>query len=179
MKRDEMFSDHHPHRFRSHTKRTEGSSIMVDGSLVTNLYDVLANWANHFTTLGQSRCSDDPLLGEYVSHISDIEARSFSEGDFILDSPIVVEEVNGAIHHLKRDSAGGPDLLTPNHLKHSGPLVRKWLCRTFNHLLDFEAIPLPVQIGHYHPSLQREGNRSTANEQLQGSLSDFSFGQGV
>lgn len=124
----------------SHTKRTEGSSIMVDISQITDLPDVLINCAYHFSTVGQSLCSDNPLLEEYDSRISDIEAKSFTESDFILDSTIVCGRSGWSHSPLKRESAGGPDLVTPNHLKHCGPLVRKWLCQIFNHFLVFETI---------------------------------------
>ena len=48
---DEMFTHHHLHHFRSYTKRSAGSSIMADGSLITDLPEVLSNWVNHFSML--------------------------------------------------------------------------------------------------------------------------------
>jgi len=35
-KRDEMFASHHPKRFKSHSSKTQGSSLIVNGKLVTD-----------------------------------------------------------------------------------------------------------------------------------------------
>ncbi len=54
-----------------------------------------------------------------------LEAKSFTDSDHIFDTPIDVEEVEIAINRLKRDSSGGPDLVSPQHLIHSDPLIRR------------------------------------------------------
>ena len=58
-----------------------------------------------------------------------------------LNCPIVQEEINQAINHLKTKSAGGADSLSPYHLKHSGLLLRTWLCHVFNTIVSLEKIP--------------------------------------
>ena len=46
-----------------------------------------------------------------------------------------------AIHHLKRNRAGGPDMISPEHLKFSGPVFRNWLCQIYNNICQLEQIP--------------------------------------
>ena len=41
---------------------------------------------------------------------------TFSEQVDILDTSIEVEDVECAIHHLIRNRAGGPDIISPEHL---------------------------------------------------------------
>lgn len=62
-------------RFKTMTHRSHDSSIMVNNSLVTDLPDVLNHWADYFFTLGESCCSSNPSLVEFVA---DIEEKSYS-----------------------------------------------------------------------------------------------------
>ena len=142
-----MFTTHHPRRFKTHTPRTQGTSIVVNGSRVTDPGDVLDHWATHFSNLGESRCSSNSLLNDFVSHVPDLEAESFRERDLVLDSPIEITEVDHAICRLKSNSAGGPDSLSPRHLKYSGPLLRKWICNIFNAIISMEHIPFTFKYG--------------------------------
>ena len=50
-------------------------------------------------------------------------------------------EVEYAIRRLKRNRAGGPDLISPEHLKFSGPDLRIWLFQIYNHICQLERIP--------------------------------------
>ena len=54
----------------------------------------------------------------------------------------VVEEVEYALTTLKPNRSGGPDHLSPEHLKYSGATVfRNWLCHVFNWIIQLEQIP--------------------------------------
>ena len=46
-----------------------------------------------------------------------------------------------AIHHLKQNRAGGHDIISPEHLKFSGPVFRNWLCQIYNNICQLERIP--------------------------------------
>ncbi len=81
-------------------------------------------------------------------NMDNLNTESFVAHDSVLDCPIVPEEVAQAISHL---SAGGADLLSPNHLKHSGPLFREWLCHVFNTIASLELIPLSFKFGLITP----------------------------
>ena len=67
-----------------------------------------------------------------------LEAKTYRTCDPILGDSIIVEEVKGAIRHLKSMHSGGADSLPPEHLNHSGSNFKNWLCQLFNHLLRFE-----------------------------------------
>ena len=89
----------------------------------------------------------NPILMTTKSWVDEIEAQSYSDTDPILDTPILLEEVEDGLNHLKKNSSGGPDMLSPQHLFHSGPLFRKWIFQVFNILLALEAIPSSFKDG--------------------------------
>ena len=49
-KRDDMFSQNYPQRFRSGVKNHTCEKLIVNNSLVTNTEELLATWVNHFET---------------------------------------------------------------------------------------------------------------------------------
>ena len=151
-RRDEMFKKNHPQRFKSKSPRTQGTNISVDGTRVSDLPSVLDLWADHFSELGESRCSSNPNLDTYVSNLNDLDNKSFMVHDSVLDCPITPEEVFQAINHLKAKSTGGADQLSPNHLKHSGPLFKEWLCLIFNNIVSLEKIPSSFKFGLITPA---------------------------
>ena len=99
-KRDELFASHHPKRFKSHSSKTQGSNLIINGKLVTGPTSVLNKWVQHFTNLGQSLCSSNPSLSNIQSQIHQLEAQTYLENDYVLDSTIVVEEIEAALAHL-------------------------------------------------------------------------------
>ena len=167
-KRDERFASNHPQRFRYHSPKSEGTTLLVDGSLVTDQASVLATWVDHFSTLGKSLCSSNPSLRSSQSRTALLEAQSYTESDHILDSPFSEEEIQEAILHLKKDSAGGPDLLSPQHLLYSGPLFRKWLCQLFNNTLELEAIPSAFKLGTIFPIYKGKGKDPLSTKSYRG-----------
>ena len=92
-----------------------------------------------------------------MSSVADLDAKSFSAQDSVLNCPIVQEEVNQAINHLKTKSAGGADSLSLYHLKHSGPLFRTWLCHVFNTIVSLEEIPSSFKFGLITPIYKGKG----------------------
>lgn len=52
-----------------------------------------------------------------------------------------MEEVEYALKTLKPNRSGGPDQLSPEHLKYSGAVFRNWLCHVFNWNIHLEQIP--------------------------------------
>ena len=113
-KRDERFASNHPQRFRYHSPKSEGTTLLVDGSLVTDQASILATWVDHFSTLGKSLCSSNPSLRSSQSRTALLEAQSYTESDHILDSPFSEEEIQEAILHLKKDSAEVPTCYLPS-----------------------------------------------------------------
>ncbi len=80
--------------------------------------------------------------------MDNLNTESFVAHDSVLDCPIVPEEVAQAISHLKSKSSGGADLLSPNHLKHSG---------VFNTIASLEQIPLSFKFGLITPVYKGKG----------------------
>ena len=69
----------------------------------------------------------------------------------------VPEEVDAALNRLKRSSSAGPDSLSPQHLIYAGPLFRSWLCKIFNAIVNFEAIPSQFKVGIIVPIYKGKG----------------------
>ena len=90
-------------------------------------------------------------------NIDNILTTSLSEYDDILDTDIEGEEVEVAIRHLKRNRAGGPDALSPEHLKYIGPIFRNWLCQIYNHICHLERIPQCFKRGIVIPAYKGKG----------------------
>ena len=116
-RRDEMFQQNHPHRFRAkYHQKAACTKLSSQGSIVTDPNDHLKCWADHFSSLGQSQCSSNESLKDTISEHA---SESISCCDNILESEIDVEEVKFAIRRLKRNRAGGADNISPEHLKFS------------------------------------------------------------
>ena len=67
-----------------------------------------------------------------------MKATTYQDNDFVLDQPFVLVEIKSALRHLKKDSSGGHDQLTPQHSPHSCPLFKNWICKTFNAIITLE-----------------------------------------
>ena len=79
-----MFSSNNPRRFKHHSQRTDGSSPMVDGSLVSDPIILLNEWTKHFAERGKSQLStqqDHPA--QYLLPLHELEASSYHENDNI------------------------------------------------------------------------------------------------
>ena len=61
--------------------------------------------------------------------------------DFVLDVQIKVEEIEGLIKKLKRGKSCGPDGILPEHIIYGGSLLKMWLRKIFNTIVELESIP--------------------------------------
>ena len=68
-----------------------------------------------------------------------------------------VEEVEASIRHLKKDSSGGKDQLSPCHLIYSGPVFKNWICKIFNTILELKDIPSSFKEGIILPIYKGQG----------------------
>ena len=120
-----MLRQNHPSRFRAnHHQKAACTKLYSQGSLITDTNDLLKCWVNHFSSLGQSESSSNKHLRTSQDLIKELSSESLSYGDNILESEIGVEEVEFAIHRLKKNRAGGADNVSPEHLKFSGPVFQ-------------------------------------------------------
>ena len=156
-KRDQSLHSKYPKHFQKKQQKKGGTSLLVNGSLTSDPSVVLPHWAHHFSSLGTSHCSTSPSLQKFQHSIPEIELQSHRDDDLIFDVPFVPEEVGAAINHLKRESSAGPDSLSPYHLVHAGPLIRSWLCKIFNAIVNLEAIPSPFKTGVIIPIYKGKG----------------------
>ena len=131
--RDEMFRHNHPNRFKKqYHQKAACTKLFSQGCLITNTNNLLKCWVDHFSSLGQSECFSNEFLRKSQHLEGELASESLGSCDNILDSEIDEDEVDFAIRHLKRNRAGGADNVSPEHLKFSGPVFRKWLCHIYN-----------------------------------------------
>jgi hypothetical protein len=87
-----MFKHNHPRRFHAkHCQKAACTKLYSQGSVVTNMEDLLECWVGHFSSLGQSECSSNDFLQASQEMIKDLASESLSNYDNIFDSEIDVE----------------------------------------------------------------------------------------
>ena len=92
---------------------------------------------------------------------------SFDQCENALDMEFNVEEIQHAIKRLKQGRASGPDGVSPEHLRFSGPVFQNWLCQIYNNICQHEEIPkcfkhgiiIPVFKGKERDPLLKENYR--------------------
>ena len=157
-KRDQAFHSHHPKRFKTSSQKSGGTSLLINGSLNSDPSSVLPLWADHFSNLSTSRLSNNPFLQKIWNTIPEVEIATLVDEISILDVSFVPEEVDAAINHLKRSSSASPyETLSPQHLIFAGPLLKSWLCKVFNTIVNFEAIPSQFKVGIIVPIYKGKG----------------------
>ena len=127
---DRHFKEKAKSRFRA--PRCGGSRLEVNGSIVTNHGEVMTTWVHHFVDLGRSRATHPDVLDNLQSDLAFMQAGSLENEDFVLNTPIVVEELEGAIKKLKRRKSSGSDGIIPEHILFGGQNLRLWLINIFN-----------------------------------------------
>ena len=156
--RDKMFQQNHPKRFHNqHHRKAACNKLFSQDSLITDTDSLLKCWADHFSSLGQSQCHSNDSLKKSQLFINDLASESLSSCDNILYSEIDEEEVDFAIRRLKKNRAGGADNISPEHLKFSGAVFRKWLCYIFNCICQLEHIPQCFKDGILIPVFKAKG----------------------
>ena len=153
-----MFRQNNSYRFRNQCHQKAACTNLFSLScLITDPKGLLKCWADHFSSLGQSECSSNEFLRKLQLQISELASESLGSYDNILDSEIDEEEVEFAIHRLKSKRAGGADNISPEHLRFSGPVFRKWLCHIYNCIYQKEHIPQCFKDGVIVPVFKGKG----------------------
>jgi len=142
-KHDELFASKNPCHFKSCSSKSEGTSLLIDGTLVSVPGIVLKKWAEHFSQLSESQYSLDSSC--HAQSLFQMEATTYQESDFVLET---------ALHH---HSSGGHDQLSPSHLSYSGPLFKNWICKNFNAIVSLEEIPPSFKEGIVLPTYKNKG----------------------
>ena len=101
----------------------------------------MITWVHHFVDLGRSRVTHPDVLDKLQSDLAFMQASSPENEDFVLNTPIVVEELEGAIKKLKRGKSSGPDGIIPEHILFGGQNLRLWLINIFNAIINLESVP--------------------------------------
>ena len=68
-----------------------------------------------------------------------------------------MEEIENALNLLKLGKSGGPDGLSPEHIVYGGEVLKIWLRKIFNHILELEDVPECLKEGTVVPVYKRQG----------------------
>lgn len=153
--RDWMFKENHNHRFKYSKNRSECKSLLINDQIKTDPNEI----ANHFKLFYGNLCSSSSSshLDAIKSTIPDLVAKSYWNDDGILDTPIDVSEIEGALKTLKLGRSGGADGLDPEHVFFGGEVLKLWLKKIFNRLIVLEEIPNCLNEGLVIPIYKRNG----------------------
>ena len=137
--RDLIFKENNHHRFKYPQNRYECKSLLIDDQIKTDPVEI----ASHFKEFYANLCSSSPSahLESLESTIADLEDKSYWNKEDILDTEIVIEEIEGALKTLKLGRSGGIDGLDPEHLYYGGEIFKLWLEKIFNRFIALEEVP--------------------------------------
>ena len=105
---------------------------------------ILEKFRLYFSDLASSRDNDASLA---TNSLETLEATSIIQDDQILDSEILVEEVEVALRLLKLGRSKGADGLSAEHLIYGGTAIVLWLKKIFNRIISLEEVPSCLKEG--------------------------------
>ena len=117
-------------------QQIQGTTLSIDGNLVTQLADVLNIWADHFENLGLKSMNSN-FDNSYKKKIEeDIATIEFLLHRFPPDTKnITIKEVELAIRKLHINKASDQFGLMSEHLKHAPPILLHRLTDLFNSIM--------------------------------------------
>ena len=79
------------------------------------------------------------------------------------------------VESLKSKRAGGPDNLSPEHLKFAGPAFVNWLCQVINRICELEQIPSCFKQGIVIPAFKGKGRDPLLIKSSRGHMITLTF----
>ena len=64
--------------------------------------------------------------------------ETFNNRNLVLEDSLAPDEIVQVLKRLKRGKAGGPDNLSPEHLKFGGSVLKRWLLQVFQAIVQLE-----------------------------------------
>ena len=102
---------------------------------------ILEKFRLYFSDLASSRDNDASLA------TNSLEATSIIQDGQILDSEILVEEIEVALRLLKLGRSKGADGLSAEHLIYGGTAIVLWLKKIFSRIVSLEEVPSCLKEG--------------------------------
>ena len=130
---------------------------MCEGKLVTDTAGLLECWKSHFHTLGKSTQTHNQAVADACYNLGRLDAASRNQEDLILDTDIMVEELEFALKLLKRGRSPGHDYLLSEHICHAGEVCKIVIKQIFNAILNLEVIPPSFKFGVITPIYKGKG----------------------
>ena len=109
--------------------------MRTNSQLLIHLYTIIEIFCSYFSDLASSQTQTDGPVSDAMRDLSMLEANSFANEDQILDTDIVVEEIEEALKALKLGRSKGADGLISEHLLYGGTSVILRLKKIFNTLM--------------------------------------------
>ena len=168
-KRDLLFKNKDCRRFRVFKSNSECSKLLdVNKQPVTDSAKILELFRSYFLDLASSDMHPDGPVFSAMKNLSMLEADSFTHEDQILDTDIVVEEIEDALKVLKLGRSKGADGLNSEHLLYGGTAVTLWLKKIFNTIISLEEIPSCLKEGVVVPIYKGKGKDPLSTSSYRG-----------
>ena len=135
---------------------------------VTDSAKILELFRSYFLDLASSDMHPDDPVFSAMKNLSMLEADSFTHEDQILDTDIVVEEIEDALKVLKLGRSKGADGLNSEHLLYGGTAVTLWLKKIFNTIISLEEIPSCLKEGVVVPIYKGKGKDPLSTSSYRG-----------
>ena len=152
-KRDQMFKGNHPSRFKTSGPKTTCTKLIVDGQSITDTHSILSSFKSFYESLIQSNLQST----EKDTVLSDMYDSSLGTNELLLDTEISLEEIEHALKLLKPRKSGGPDGLSPEHVMYGGDVLKLWLKKIYNRIIELEDLPSCLKAGLVIPVYKRQG----------------------
>jgi exonuclease III len=154
-KRDSLFKSCDSQRFKISPVTYQCRKIQnEEGIHITDQASILSEFARYFSKLLTSRLDSNSQPDKMK--LDSLLTSSYHHEDNILSDPFVTSEILFAIKKLKSGTSAGLDGITPEHIKHGGPVLVEWLLKVFNRILTLEEIPNSLKEGMIIPIYKRQ-----------------------
>lgn len=127
----------------------------ASGDVLTNPEAIADDWRlyyeNLFQDVGPGQGYDDQFHENVMNSMQRLEVESYTRPPDITKYLVTEEEVYNIYQTLKNRKAPGPDGITNEHLKNSGPLAVKAVTIMLNSMITLEHIPNCFKLGTICP----------------------------
>ena len=122
------------------------------GTVVQELSEVVKVWEEHFSNLSKEKM-DKRFDEAHYKQVSEQVKFWYAErdADEFLKSEFTLNEIESAVRSLNRGKAPGFDLITSEHLQHTGFKCMRLLTGLFNLIVRNEYVPKNFKIGMQIP----------------------------
>ena len=144
--------------------------FLVDGKFINTDLDITNMWADHFETLGQST-TDDSYDENFRIKVESAVEQIFAECVSTLsctEPSFVYDTMKEVCQGLKCGVAGGPDMITYEHLRYGGPVLWDNLSKLYFSLFISCSVPSKFRTFFILPLFKGKGAKACDRDSYRG-----------